>query len=145
MTDNLSRSQRRYCMSRVRARDTMPERVLRSALHARGLRFRKHVRRLPGTPDVVFSKGRVVVFVDGRFWHGYRFPAWKATLAPFWRKKIVLNRRRDQRNFARLRRLGWRVVRVWDYQLRRDLEGCLRKVSRALAASGSRNGRVAKR
>lgn len=132
MTDNLSRTQRSYCMSRVRARDTVPERILRSALHARGLRFRKHVRRLPGTPDVVFPRVRVAVFVDGRFWHGYRLSAWKSTLTPFWRNKIVQNRLRDQRNFARLRRLGWRVVRVWDYQLRTDLEGCLRKVIRAL-------------
>lgn len=132
MTDNLSPRQRSFCMSRVRGKDTRPERLLRSALHARGLRFRKHVRALPGTPDVVFPGARVVVFVDGRFWHGYRLGAWRSNLDSFWRRKITLNRARDQRNFRRLRRLGWQVVRIWDHELRRDLTACVRRVAHAV-------------
>src|SRR5262245_25069068 len=101
MADNLSRAARSYCMSRVRSRDTAPELALRSALHRQGFRFHTHVKDLPGRPDIVLTSARVAVFVDGDFWHGYRFPAWEMTLAPFWRNKIAGNRRRDQRNFQR--------------------------------------------
>ena len=137
MTDNLSRVQRSYCMSRVRSRDTAPERTLRSALHACGLRFRTHVRTLPGTPDIVFARARVAVFVDGRFWHGYRFPAWKADLSDFWSRKIEANRRRDRRNSARLRRRGWTVIRVWDHRIRTTPEDCVRRITDALHHRGA--------
>jgi DNA mismatch endonuclease, patch repair protein len=70
-------------MGRVRNRDTDLERVVRSALHRRGLRFRKHVSGLPGRPDVVFPAAKVAVFIDGDFWHGYRFPLWNAATPPY--------------------------------------------------------------
>ena len=111
-------------MSRVHNRDTDLERTVRSELHKRGLRFRKHVRRLPGSPDIVFVSCRVAVFVDGDFWHGYRFPAWEQTLSDFWRRKIRKNRERDKRNFRKLRALGWTVIRLWQHQIERDAELC---------------------
>lgn len=120
--DNLTKAQRSYCMSRVRSSDTNLERVLRRSLHRRGLRFRKNVRSLPGKPDIVFLASRVVVFVDGDFWHGYRFPAWCNKLSPFWQAKIAQNRARDRRNFARLRRNGWCVFRVWQHDIERNLD-----------------------
>ena len=92
MTDNLTPQQRSYCMSRVRGRDTGLERIVRSALHRQGFRFRKHVSDLPGRPDVVFPRAKVVVFIDGDFWHGYRFPLWERQIPPFWRAKISKNR-----------------------------------------------------
>ena len=129
MSDNLTPAQRSYCMSRVRGRDTGLERLVRSALHNRGLRFRKHVRSLPGTPDIVFPRERVAVFLDGDFWHGYRFPLWERELNPFWREKIARNRERDRRNFRRLRRLGWRVIRIWQHASRDDLDGVIDRIA----------------
>src|SRR5260370_39508281 len=106
MAENLTRSQRSYWMSRVKGRDTSLERLVRSALFKRGLRFRKHVRELPGRPGVVFTRQKLAVFIDGDFWHGYRFPVWRHSLAPFWRKKIETNRKRDRKNVQRLRGVG---------------------------------------
>ena len=139
MTDNLTPEQRRYCMSRVKGKDTALERVVRSELHRRGLRFRKHVRQLPGKPDIVFTRAKVAVFVDGDFWHGYRFPVWESTLSPFWKSKISETRRRDQRNFRRLRRMGWRVVRVWEHRLEIDLSGVAKELAQVVqTGNGSR-------
>jgi DNA mismatch endonuclease (patch repair protein) len=133
--DNLTKLQRSYCMSRVRRKDTLPERVLCSALSKQGFRFQKHVRSVPGTPDIVFPRARVAVFVDGGFWHGYRFPTWRSGISPFWRQKIQSNRLRDRRNFARLRRMGWRVIRVWDHQLRKDVGRIVLVIESALATA----------
>ena len=130
--DSLTAEQRSYCMSRVRSRDTDLERMVRSELHKRGLRFRKNVRALPGSPDVVFKPARVAVFVDGDFWHGYRFPLWQHTLSDFWRVKIGKNRERDRRNFRKLRRMGWRVIRLWQHQIERDLDACIERVTSAV-------------
>ena len=130
MRDTLTKAQRSYCMSRVKGRDTGLEVVVRSALHKRGYRFRKHVKGLPGKPDIVFVSARVVVFLDGDFWHGYRFGLWEDTLSAFWRKKIGETRRRDQRNFAKLRRMGWRVVRIWEHSVEKDLEGVIERICR---------------
>lgn len=132
MPDNLTPEQRRYCMSRNKGKDTALETVVRSALHKRGVRFRKHKSSLPGKPDIVFSKQRVVVFLDGDFWHGYRFPAWEHTLAPFWKKKISETRKRDQRNFRRLRTMGWTVIRIWEHEIEKDLDACIDRIVAAL-------------
>ena len=132
MRDNLSPSQRSYCMSRVKGKDTGLERAVRSALHRRGYRFRKHPGRLPGKPDVVFPTAKVAVFVDGDFWHGFRFPLWREQLSPFWQRKIGETRARDQRNFAKLRRAGWRVIRIWQHEVKKDLEACLDRITAAV-------------
>ncbi len=134
MTDNLTPSQRSYCMSRVKGKDTGPERTVRSELHRRGLRFRKHVATLPGRPDVVFSRSRVVVFIDGDFWHGYRFATWRDELSDFWKVKIAKNRQRDMRNRLELRRQGWTVIRIWQHQLEHDFESCIDKIVSAVRA-----------
>ena len=130
--DNLTQKQRSYCMSRVKGKDTGLEKAVRSELHKRGLRFRKHTGKLPGKPDIVFVKAKVVVFLDGDFWHGYRFPQWEKTLAKFWRNKIGETRKRDQRNFAKLRRMGWRVIRIWEHSIEKDLDGVVKKICYAL-------------
>jgi DNA mismatch endonuclease, patch repair protein len=132
MTDNLTREQRSYMMSRVRSKDTRPELLVRKLAHARGLRFRKHCTHLPGSPDLVFARARVVVFVDGDYWHGWRFSSWKEKLAPYWKQKITNNRRRDQRNFGRLRRDGWLVLRVWEHEIERNPEQCIDRIAAAV-------------
>jgi DNA mismatch endonuclease (patch repair protein) len=139
--DNLTAHQRSYCMSRVKNRNTDLEALVRSELFKRGWRFRKHVSSLPGTPDIVFVRQGVAVFVDGDFWHGYRFPRWEASLSEFWITKIQKNRKRDRRNFAKLRRLGWRVARVWQHEIKRDLYGSVERLEKLLVTRRSQTGR----
>jgi DNA mismatch endonuclease, patch repair protein len=134
MADNLTPAQRRRCMQRVRTTGTNIELAVSTALHARGFRYRKNVRTLPGRPDLVFFSQRVVVFIDGDFWHGYRFPGWRDSLSPFWQRKIERNRQRDTRNFRRLRRQGWTVIRVWQHEIVRDLPRAISRIVQHVAA-----------
>ena len=128
MPDNLTPEQRSYCMSRIKGKDTGLEVRLRSELHKRGLRFRKHVKELPGKPDIVFSRARVVVFVDGDFWHGYRFPSWEHKVSDFWKNKISKNRERDRKNHNRIRSMGWKVIRLWQHEIKRNFDRCIERV-----------------
>ena len=106
----------RTFMQRLKTRDTAPELALRRALHRRGVRFRVSRRDLPGRPDIVLVRLRLAIFVDGCFWHGCpRHHVSPKANAAFWRSKIDGNRTRDRRNTAALRKLGWRVVRVWEH------------------------------
>lgn len=129
MGDRFSTEQRSYIMSRIRGKDTTIEVTLRSALHRAGLRFRKNVRGILGTPDIVFHGSRLLVFVDGDFWHGYRFPQWGLSLSVFWQRKILRNRARDRRYHAKLRRDGWRVVRVWEHQIHCNLHAVVLRIA----------------
>lgn len=122
-------------MSRVKGKDTSLEKLVRAELHRQGFRFRKHVKELPGKPDIVFPRAKVAVFIDGDFWHGYRFPLWEHKLPDFWKEKIGKTRERDQRNFRKLRRMGWWVIRIWQHEIERDLEACLEKISKAVEDS----------
>ncbi|WP_372504210.1 very short patch repair endonuclease [Actinokineospora diospyrosa] len=110
----------RQRMSRQRARDTGIEMALRRALHALGLRYRVHqrpVRTVRREADVVFSRAKTAVFVDGCFWHGCpEHATWPKRNAEFWRDKIEGNRRRDRDTDARLAAAGWQVVRVWEHE-----------------------------
>lgn len=103
-------------MSKMPRRDTVPELQLRKALHARGLRFRTHPR-IPGRPDVVLTRAKIAVFLDGCFWHGC---AQHGTLpknnGEWWREKLEANVARDRRKDAELERLGWTVVHVWEHE-----------------------------
>lgn len=119
------------------------EELLRSALWRRGLRFRKHVRLLPGKPDVVFAKGRLCVFCDGDFWHGRDWPRLRARLrgranAEYWIPKIARNRERDVGQVAALRAAGWRVVRLWESSVLRNPDGVVDKIEEILSRLDSR-------
>jgi DNA mismatch endonuclease, patch repair protein len=128
MPDNLTPEQRSKCMSRVKSRDTDIEKLVRSELHKRGYRFKKHVKSLPGTPDILFTKAKMAVFIDGDFWHGYRFPAWEHKVSEFWKAKIRKNRDRDRKNFKKLREMGWKVIRLWKHEVKGDLDKSLDRV-----------------
>ncbi|MCJ7602874.1 MAG: very short patch repair endonuclease [Desulfobulbaceae bacterium] len=130
--DNLTPEQRSYCMSRIKGKDTGLEVLVRSALHKRGLRFRKHVKELPGKPDIVFIKARVAVFLDGDFWHGYRFPSWENKVSDFWKKKISKNRERDAGNHRKLRAMGWTVIRLWQHEVQKNFETCIERIDAAV-------------
>jgi DNA mismatch endonuclease, patch repair protein len=106
-------------MSGIRGKNTRPEILLRSALHARGLRFRLHVR-MPGRPDLVFPRHRAVLFAHGCFWHGHECHLfrWPKTREQFWRDKIGRNRQVDERAQAALSESGWRCGVVWECALK---------------------------
>ena len=130
--DNLTLKQRSYTMSRIRSKDTAPELRVRRLVHARGLRFRKHCRAIAGCPDLLFVGAKVAVFVDGDFWHGWRFPQWKHKLTSYWRTKIERNRRRDARTFQLLRRQGWIVIRLWEHSINQDAAACIDRIEHAV-------------
>lgn len=132
MTDNLTPEQRKYCMSRIKGKDTGLEKRVRSELHRRGFRFRKHVKELPGKPDIVFGKAKVAVFVDGDFWHGYDFSSWENKVSDFWKGKISKNRERDLKNHQKLSELGWTVIRLWQHEVEKDFEGCIDRIVTAV-------------
>ncbi len=130
--DIMSPEKRSRLMARIQGKNTTPERIIESAFRNQGFEFERHDRSLPGCPDFVFRERLVAVFVDGDFWHGWRFPLWEEKLTPRWREKIAANRARDRRNFARLRRLGWRIVRIWEHQVEADPAQCVLRVQQAL-------------
>ncbi len=115
-------------MSRIRGRDTGPERRMAELLRVVGVAFHEQDRSLPGRPDFVLPELRMVVLVDGDFWHGWKFAEWKHKLAPKWREKISANIRRDRRNRAALRSDGWIVMRVWEHQLKRSPAGVRKRL-----------------
>ncbi len=109
-------------MARIRSADTKPERIVRSWLHGAGLRFRLHAGDLPGRPDIVLPRFLTAVFVHGCFWHqhrGCRHASLPKTRRAYWQAKFEANRARDRRAVRALRRLGWRVVTVWECELSR--------------------------
>jgi DNA mismatch endonuclease, patch repair protein len=109
---------RSRCMSRIRSKDTKPELIVRKYLYSRGYRYRKNCRRLPGTPDIVMRKYGVVIFIHGCFWHGHSDSHLPQTNTEFWRTKIERNKARDAENREALKAMGWRVMTVWECQLK---------------------------
>ena len=126
--DFLTPERRSHLMSRVRQKGTDIELLVARELRLRGHRFRRNVRALAGSPDLVFAEDKLAVFIDGDFWHGFRYPRWRHKIKPFWRNKIETNRKRDQRNFRKLRRAGWNVVRIWQHEIETDIHGCLERI-----------------
>ena len=120
MTDVLTPLQRHECMSNIHSTSTKPEVLLRKALWRKGFRYRVNNKRLAGTPDVVLSKYRTVVFVHGCFWHGHK--GCKKYVVPktnteFWLNKVAQNQERDQKVWRELEAKGWAVVIVWECEL----------------------------
>lgn len=138
--DVMSAEQRSLLMGRIRGKDTGPERIVAAMLRAHRFRFEQHASDLPGRPDFVLRSRRVVILVDGDFWHGWRFPAWEHKLSPFWHAKIATNRARDSRNIRTLRRAGWVVVRVWEHQLYRSATAVRDRILLTLRASAPTSG-----
>jgi len=118
--DVVDRATRSRMMSGIRGRNTQPELVVRSLLHARGFRFRLHVKDLPGKPDIVLPRYKAIVLVHGCFWHGHgcRLFKWPSDRAEFWRLKIERNRANDQNALTSLVEAGWRVALVWECAIR---------------------------
>jgi len=135
--DIMTPEKRSALMSRIRGKNTGPERAVGAIVAGLGLKAELHARDLPGRPDLVLRRRRIAVFVDGDFWHGWRFPVWRNKLSEKWELKIAANRRRDLLNHARLRRAGWLVIRIWEHQLERDPEGVATRLRAVLLPSKS--------
>jgi DNA mismatch endonuclease, patch repair protein len=132
MSDHMTPKQRSRAMKAVKLKGGPLERLIQTELGKTGLRFRRNYKALKGSPDIVFLKQKVAVFIDGDFWHGWRLPAWEYKLSEFWRSKLHANRRRDQRNFKRLRAANWKVIRLWEHEIRCDSERCIERILQAL-------------
>ena len=125
MADVHTPEKRSYNMSQIRNKDTKPEEIVRKYLFSQGFRYRKNDKRLPGTPDIVLPKYRTVIFVNGCFWHGHegcRYFVWPKSNTEFWKKKINANIHRDAVKHEQLEALGWRVIIVWECELKKDKE-----------------------
>ena len=122
MTDVFSRKKRSWIMSRVKGCDTKPEILVRSIVHRMGLRFRVHRRDLPGNPDIVLPRHAKVIFVHGCFWHGHKeCPRSKrpTTNKDFWNRKLDRNVERDKRFRRKLQSIGWKVLVLWQCEIRK--------------------------
>ena len=121
MTDRMTAEERHRCMAAIKGKDTKPEMIVRRYLFSRGLRYRVNVKKLPGSPDIVLKKYGVAVFIDGCFWHGhkeckyYKLPL---TNVDFWKAKIAKNTARDYVNNVDLELEGWRVIRIWECEIK---------------------------
>lgn len=120
--DTLTTAARSERMSRVRSKDTKPEMIVRSLVHRLGYRYRLHDRSLPGNPDLVFPSRGKIIFVHGCFWHRHgircEYTRWPKSRLDFWRPKLDRNHQRDKVVKRELRKLGWRVLVVWECQLK---------------------------
>ena len=120
MTDVHTPAQRSFNMSRIRGKDTKPEMLVRRGLHSRGMRYRLYDKKLPGSPDLVFSQLKAVIFVHGCFWHAHNCELSKlpSTRQDFWKNKLEGNAERDRKAIEALQLAGWRVLVIWECALR---------------------------
>lgn len=133
--DIWSKEKRSDVMSKIRSKNTKPEKLLRSMLHKSGYRFRIHKKELPGKPDIVMPKYKIIIFVNGCFWHYHkncpegRIPH---TNSIFWKDKLQKNVKRDKNNIKALRKLGWKVIIIWECEIEKKPEVTLKRIIKNL-------------
>ncbi|HEY8783953.1 MAG TPA: very short patch repair endonuclease [Mucilaginibacter sp.] len=123
--------ERSKLMKKIRSNDTKTEVLLRKSLWATGIRYRKNYKKLPGSPDIVITKVKVVVFIDGAFWHGHNWGIARDKIKnnqDYWIPKIERNMQRDIENNEALNVLGFKVIRFWEHEIKKDLQGCIDKI-----------------
>lgn len=132
MADVLTPKQRTFCMSRIRSKNTSPEVMLRKHIFKAGFRY-KIRSNLVGKPDIVFSKEKVVIFVDGCFWHGCSIHSkLPSTNTEYWSNKIMNNQNRDNRVTKELEAIGWLVIRFWEHDVKTNIDSCVNKIKSVL-------------
>lgn len=113
---------RSYNMSRIKGGKTKPEEIVAKYLFSQGFRYRRNVKKLPGTPDIVLKKYKTVIFVNGCFWHmheGCKYFVWPKDNSEFWKNKLLANKERDEKEKKGIEELGWKVIVVWECQLKK--------------------------
>lgn len=123
MADNHTKEIRSMNMSHIRSTNSKPEEIVRKHLFSKGFRYRKNVKKLPGCPDIVLPKYQTVIFVNGCFWHKHDCPrfVWPSSNQEYWRPKILRNVERDQLSCQELKALGWKVIVVWECELKKKV------------------------
>ena len=113
------KKKRSAVMAKIKSKDTKPELLVRRYLYSRGYRYRKNVKGLPGTPDIVLKKYGIAIFIHGCFWHGHQIDGHiPHSNSDFWQKKIKRNQIRDEKNKIELKKMGWKVMTIWECQLK---------------------------
>jgi len=131
--DKFDKATRSRIMSAIKSKNTSPEKKIFSELRKRQIHFQKHYKHVVGTPDVALPSKKIAVFIDGDFWHGFRYPLWKGRLnSQFWNKKIERNRERDKKYHRKLRNMGWKVLRVWEHQINKDFNRTVDRIAALL-------------
>ena len=113
---------RSYNMSRIKGRKTKPEEIVAKYFFSQGFGYRRNVKKLPGTPDIVLKKYKTVIFVNGCFWHmheGCKYFVWPKDNSEFWKNKLLANKERDEKEKKGIEELGWKVIVVWECQLKK--------------------------
>jgi DNA mismatch endonuclease (patch repair protein) len=133
--DNLTKEQRRKNMQHIRSTGTTPEKLVMRELRKRKIYFAKHVKKITGKPDIVFRRKKIVVFIDSDFWHCHpeRFTM-PQTNVEYWEQKIARNKKRDLEVNTALKEQGWQVIRIWEYDIKHDLDSCMNLILEALKA-----------
>ena len=142
--DKLTPEQRSRLMGRVKSRDTTPELIVRRLIHAMGFRYVLHDKRLPGRPDLVFPRFKKIIFVNGCFWHfheGCRYATIPTSRTEFWQKKLERNRERDAGDLILLTEQGWKVLTIWQCELK-NIKSIQERIGRFLGqkVSSARTG-----
>lgn len=135
MADRISKEHRSWNMSRIRGKDTDIEKMVRSYLFSHGFRFRKNDKRYPGKPDVVLPKHHTVIFVNGCFWHrheGCKYATTPKTNTDFWMEKFNKNVANDNLHIKQLQEMGWRVITIWECELKDSFEETMNRVEKAI-------------
>jgi len=127
--------ERSRLMSKIRSNNTKPEVLFRKKLWGNGIRFSRKASNMPEKPDITLNKYKIAIFIDGEFWHGYRWEEKKKKLKAnrgYWIPKIEKNILRDQQNNRKLKKTGWKVVRFWEHQINKDTGKCLQKIKKIM-------------
>lgn len=132
--DKISKAKRSSVMSKIRSRGTKFETDFLEKFKTKTKkRYRLNVKELKGKPDIVFDRYKLCVFLDSDFWHGWQYPRWKHLLKnDFWRNKIESNRARDKKNTSWLRKNGWKVLRIWEHNIKKDADREISKIMESL-------------
>ena len=129
MADTFTKEKRSEVMSKIRSKETQIEQIVFKYLRKQGVYFQKHYKKAPGSPDIALPRKKIAIFIDGDFWHGWQFSKKKGKLPKkYWLAKIESNIQRDKKNHAKLRRRGWKVLRIWEHQLKNQPEKYLEKI-----------------
>lgn len=132
--DNLTKEQRRKNMQRIRSEGTLPERMTMQELRRRKIYFASYVAKVVGKPDIVFRRKKVVVFIDSDFWHGHSARCiMPKSNREYWEKKISRNRERDKEVNLLLKKDGWKIIRIWEYDVKLNFERVIQRIIKAIS------------